>query len=155
FNPKGVVLDPWPPYPDQPIRWEVVGNTDRDRKIRSRLMAALRLALPDLIALVVRLSPGETIVELDSAYLTNLYRLARTPGLLGLSVSDFLHLLDMLGIARVGRLDDFRQVRDRTAWLQQTGLSVAQLDFLANDRQSKLAGAAYNDAAIRDLAASL
>ena len=155
FNPKGVVLDPWPPYLDQPIRWEVIGNTDRDRKIRSRLMVALRLALPDLITLVTRLSPGEIIVELDRDYLTNLYRLARTPGLLGLSVSDFLRLLDMLGIARISRLDDFQQVKDRAAWLQQTGLSVAQLDFLANDRQSKLAGAAYNDAAIRDLATSL
>jgi len=155
FNPKGVVLDSWPPYLNQPIRWEVVGNTDRDRKIRSRLMAALHLALPDLIMLVIRLSPGETIVELDNAYLTNLYRLARIPGLLGLGVSDFLRLLDMLGITRIDRLDDFRQVNDRAVWLQQTGLSVAQLDFLANDRQSKLVSVAYNDAALRDLATSL
>src|SRR5205823_2672947 len=67
----------------------------------------------------------------------------------------FLRLLDMMGIPCISRLDDFRQVNDRVAWLKQTGLSVAQLDFLANDRQSKLAGAAYNDAAIRDLAAGL
>ena len=150
FNSSGMVQDSWPPYLDQPIRWEIVGNTDRDRKIRSRLMAVLHLALPDLIALVVRLSPGEMIIELDSSYLTNLYRLARTSSLLGLSVSDLLRLLDMLGITYVQRLDDFQQVNDRVAWLQQTGLSVVQLDFLVNDRQSKLAGPAYDDAAIRE-----
>lgn len=158
FNPAGGVFQPWPFHMDQPLRWDMSGATDqeRSRQIRSRLMGALRISHDALNLLVTTLSgPDETLIELDGLYLTNLYRLARLPGLLGLGVVEFERLLALMNVARVDSLDTLVKVSERAGWMQRTGIDVFELDFLANDRESARVAFPYTDAAIRDQADSL
>ncbi len=158
FNPKGSVFKPWPFHIDQPLRWDVSGATEQElsRQIRSRLMGALRVSHDQLNQLVATLSgEGEIIVELDGQYLTNLYRLARLPGLLQLSVAEFQRLLALMGRDKVDSLPALVDVSERVDWMQRTGIDVFELDFLANDRESARVAFPYNDAAVRDLADSL
>lgn len=158
FNPAGAVLQPWPAHIDQPLRWDMSGATGQEesRRIRSRLMGALRISHEALNLLAATLSgEGETIVELDGAYLTNLYRLARLPGLLRLSVPEFERLLALMQLARVDSLDTLVAVSERADWMQRTGIDVFELDFLANDTESERVAFPYTDATIRDLADSL
>jgi Tc toxin complex TcA C-terminal TcB-binding domain/Neuraminidase-like domain/Concanavalin A-like lectin/glucanases superfamily len=158
FNPRGSVFPAWTFYMDAPIRWDRTGATDQtlSRQIRSRLMGALRVSYDNLNNLVNILSGAdETIIELDSEYLTNLYRLARLPGLLHLNVTEFTSLLKLLGLDKVDSLDRFALVSDRVDWIQQLGINVFQLDFLSTDQQSDRVTFPYNDSSIRDLADSL
>ncbi|HEX2913795.1 MAG TPA: LamG-like jellyroll fold domain-containing protein [Chloroflexia bacterium] len=158
FNPKGSVFEAWPYYFDTPLRWDITGATNQNlsRQIRSRLMGALRVSQDTLNNLVATLSgPGETIVELDGQYLADLYRLARLPGLLRLSVKEFELLLQLMQLDKVNTLERFSQVSKRVDWLQQVGLDVFKLNFLSNDQESASVTFPYTDATIRDLADSL
>ena len=158
FNPSGSELTPWPFHIDQPLRGDMSGATDQElsRQIRSRLMGALRVSHEQLNLLVATLSgEGETIVELDGPYLTNLYRLARLPGLLRLSVAEFQRLLALMQLDKVASLPALVDVSERVDWMQRTGIDVFELDFLSNDRESARVAFPYNDGAIRDLADSL
>ncbi|MEI2690484.1 MAG: LamG-like jellyroll fold domain-containing protein [Anaerolineae bacterium] len=158
FNPTGSAWQPWPFHIDQPLRWDVSGATgqEQSRQIRSRLMGALRISHDNLNLLVVALSgQGETFIELDGPYLTNLYRLARLPGLLGLSVAEFERLLGLMQLPRVASLDALMAVSERAEWMRRTGIDVFELDFLAHDRASARVAFPYSDASIRDLADSL
>ncbi len=104
FNPGGNVFRPWPFHIDEAMRWDMSGATDQElsRQIRSRLMGALRVSHDNLNLLVATLSgEGETIIELDGEYLTNLYRLARLPGMLRLSVAEFQRLMALMGLSKV------------------------------------------------------
>lgn len=158
FNPVGVVTEPWPYYAAQPIVWDTTGQTDRprDQRIRNRLMGALQLSHDDLNRLVAQLSgPEETIITLDGDYLATLYRLARLPGLLRMSVNEFLRLLALLGLETVRSLQELECLVDQTEWMRRTGIDVYELDFLTNDVHNERVLISYTEADILDLADDL
>ncbi|MEM7029992.1 MAG: neuraminidase-like domain-containing protein [Chloroflexota bacterium] len=158
FNPKDSTFEPWPFHIDTPIRWDITGETNQalSRQIRSRLMGGLRVTHDNLNTIIATLSgPNETIIELDSTYLTNMYRLARLPGMLRLSVSEFNRLLKLMKLNRIDSLNTFNQVSERVDWMTQTGIDTFELDFLSNDEESESVSFPYDGDSIHDLADGL
>lgn len=131
FNTQGDKTERWDYHLDRPIRWDRTGqeSRNRDRQTRSKLMASLQVSSQDLDALVKHLSGAEISIELDTPYLTRLYRLARLPKLLRLPVMEFLELLKTMNQTSIETLSDVLRLRDRVAWMQRTGISVAELIF--------------------------
>lgn len=153
FNGRGIMGEVWS-YTQLPIRWNVSGQNRQDRNIRSRLMGALQVSNEDLNRLVQWINDSATVFELDSRHLTRLYRLSQIPKVLRLTVQNFLRLLALTGLTGVDTLEEFKQVSDRTAWLQRTGIQIRELEFLIlppNDRIPR----PYTDGAIRDMATVL
>ncbi|MDX2212460.1 MAG: LamG-like jellyroll fold domain-containing protein [Oculatellaceae cyanobacterium bins.114] len=162
FNPKGIAGDArrnseaarWEAYPI--VRWGRLGqeNLNRDRQIRTRLMGALQTSDADLNTIVESLSGLDPIIDLDSAYLNQLYRLARLSRLLGLGVNDLLRLMDWMQLQSVNSLSDVVQLVERADWLKLTGITVADLEFFASPvGGDRLLG--ITEATIRDVADSL
>ncbi len=136
FNPKGTVIEHWDYCLDQPMRWDKSGEEDRrrDSQIRSRLMGALRLSNEDLNLIVEYLSgEDEDIIELDTDYLTRLFRLSGLAGMLHFSVKDLLLALEMQGKTSVDSLADVLDVCSFAEWLNGIGLNVTDLIFLTHD----------------------
>lgn len=156
FNPEGETAELWHSHPLRPVRWDRTGqeNRDRDRRTRSRLMQSLRVSSRDLDVLVTRLSSDEPIVEMDTDYLTRLYRLATLPRLLGMTVSELLVLLEQLGLSSIESLSDVTLLSDRAAWLKRTGITVAELVFFGKS-VTKAHAEFYADSDLRTLARSL
>ncbi|MEO0457922.1 MAG: neuraminidase-like domain-containing protein [Cyanobacteria bacterium P01_A01_bin.114] len=160
FNAQGDSADRWPYHLDRPIRWDRTGqeSRDRDRQTRSKLMESLQLSSQDLDALVTYLSGTETILELDTAYLTRLYQLARLPKVLRLTVAEFLVLLTLMekapNQAPIGTLPDVLALSDRVAWMQRTGISVAELIFFEKSVATDHADL-YSETDLRTLAKQL
>ena len=156
FNPTDANLTPWNYYIDSPILWDINGNYNQqsDREIRSRLMGALQVSDRDLNSIVNTLSGTETLIAIDTNYLTQMYRLARIPKLLGLNIEEFTRLLVLMGIPTVNSIEDLVNLSDRAVWMRRTGINVYELDFLSNDVQSDRVGS-YTETDIRNLASEL
>ncbi|NJR62514.1 MAG: LamG domain-containing protein [Cyanobacteria bacterium CRU_2_1] len=154
FNGSGIMGDPWTSL-QYPIDWTVTGQNRSDRQVRSRLMGALQVSSSDLDLLVQRLSGATIVIELDSQYLTRLYRLAQLAKVLRLTVQDFLRLLELMNLTDVNTLETFKQVSDRADWMQRTGLQVSELEFLTHSTLNSQISLPYTEAAIRDLATTL
>jgi hypothetical protein len=150
FNPTGLMENPWG-YHDPARRWDVTGQElpSRDRAIRSRLMGALQLSSDDLDRVVALVSGTETPVEVDIAYLQRLYRLSQLPRVLRLTVREYLIVLEMLGLSGIESLADLALVSDRILELRRIGVSVDELNFLANDVSSPRIRPPYTDATLR------
>ncbi|MGC9514424.1 LamG-like jellyroll fold domain-containing protein, partial [Methanocrinis sp.] len=141
FNPEGSAIERLDYYLDQPIRWDKTGEEDRerDRKIRSRLMGALRVSTDDLNAIVEHLSGEvEEIIELDHLYLDHLYldqmyRLAQLAGILHLGVSDLLELLSLVDKSTPDTPQEVVVLEEFVQWMKSSGLKVADLVFITHD----------------------
>lgn len=150
FNATDGLTEVWG-YHDPARRWDVTGQElpSRDRSLRSRLMAALQIADADLDRLVTQLSGDETVVEVDAFYLRQLYRLAQTPKLLRLTTAEYQVVLAMLGLSGINSLAELVLVSDRVAELNRIGVSVDELNFLANDISSDRLRPPYTDTDLR------
>ncbi|MEM9483355.1 MAG: neuraminidase-like domain-containing protein [Cyanobacteria bacterium P01_F01_bin.116] len=161
FNPTDLTRDPWPYYIHPPLRWDVSGRElpSRDRALHSRLMAALQVSSGDLDQAVAYLSTAtETPVELTTSYLNQLYRLTQLPKTLRLSLPEFFRLLQLLGIADIESIQtvgDVKRISDRVQEMQAIGITVAELDFFANDIESPAITVTPEDTALRTLADDL
>ena len=150
FNPTGPTADTWG-YHDPARRWDITGQElpSRDRTIRSRLMGALQLSSDDLDRVVALVSGTETPVEVDTPYLQQLYHLSQIPRVLRLTVSEYLVLLEMLGLTGVESLTELALISDRITELRRIGLRVDELNFFANDVTSDRIRPPFTDASIR------
>lgn len=153
FNGRGIMGEVWS-YTQLPIRWNVSGQNRSDRDIRSRLMGALQVSNQDLNRLVQWINDSATVFELDSRHLTSLYRLSQIPKVLRLTVQNFLRLLELTSVPGVDTLETFKQVSDRAAWLQRTGIQISELEFLILPPGDQIPRP-YTDGAIRDMATVL
>ena len=150
FNPTGPTADTWG-YHDPARRWDITGQElpSRDRNLRSRLMGALQLSSDDLDRVVALVSGTETPVEVDTPYLQQLYRLSQIPRVLRLTVSEYLVLLEMLGLTGVESLKELTLISDRITELRRIGLRVDELNFFANDVASDRIRPPFTDTTIR------
>ena len=155
FNPEGSAAARWR-YRGQPIRWDRMGQEDanRDRQTRARLMGALQVSNPDLDKLVAYLSGDETIVTLDSEYLTQLYRLTQLPRLLRVTVTEFLVLLTQMSIKAIATLADVQAVSDRVSWMQRSGITIMDL-LIFNKPVEDAPASFYSEVDLRTLAQQL
>lgn len=139
FNPGEKMEDAWAYELDRPIMWAVTEETPPARKIRTRLMGALRVSQGDLGAIAAHLSgPDITQIELTIPYLTRMYQIAQQAKLLHLKVTDFLTLQRLMHDAnsassKTDSITDIRHLSQRAEWMKQTRLDVADLDFLLSD----------------------
>ena len=159
FNPEGSVIERWDCYLDQPIRWDKTGVEDRerDRKIRSRLMGALRVSHDDLNAIVEHLSrEDEKIIDLDHLYLDQMYRLAQLAGILHLGVSDLLELLSLVDKSTPHTPQEVVELEEFVQWMKSAGLKVGDLVFITHDPDD-LGGSVsfFKEADVLDLADDL
>lgn len=154
FNGRGITGEVWN-YAQSPLRWHINGQSRRDRDIRSRLMGALQVSSEDLIRLVRWMNNTAPEIELDSRNLTRLYRLSQIPKVLRLTVQDFLRLLSLMAMNEVNTLETFKQLSDRAAWLQRTGIQVSELEFLTSATISSRIVQPYLEVTVRSLATTL
>jgi hypothetical protein len=168
FNPRGTPpAERWAYYPGEPLAWLVSGDDEPQRRIRRRLMAALRVSHAELNALVTEVSgDGERRVLLDGDYLTQLFRLKLLSTLLGLPVAEAGRLLRRmrletstserpLGHLAQLSLRDVELLRERANWMRETGIDLAEYEFLAYDQPDPRVAPPYSSAAVIDLAAAL
>ena len=167
FNPRGTADDNrWLYTPSQPRLWQV-SSTDPDaRAIRSRLMAALRVSQTDLELMVTAVSQVTDLstlsaVVLDGPYLTQLYRLRLLATLLKLSVADTLTLMDRLqqevGLNDLANLTlaNVITLRERVQWMQDSGIDLAESEFLIYDQPDRRVAPPFNDGSVIDTATDL
>lgn len=143
-------------YHLDPIRWDLNSNLDRDRAVRSRLLAALRVSDQQLTSLIVILcGQSAGTVVLDRDLLLQLYRLAQLPRVLRLDLVQVVRLLKLMNLRRVRQFSDFRMLSERAAWLTRIGVTVPELDFLEHDISSGRVSVGIGEAAVRELAEEL
>jgi Concanavalin A-like lectin/glucanases superfamily len=168
FNPASTPReDYWPYWLGQTRVWQVQSTAEPQRRIRSRLMGALRVSSPDLDTMVGAISGANPErVVLDNAYLAQLYRLKLLTTTLSMRVVDVVSLIRVLQEETRGSaaplhdlsafsIGDVRQLHERRTWLQETGIDVAEYLFLVDDQASSRNALPYSASSIVDMATRL
>ncbi len=122
-----------PKYADNPLYTDPVQTGDSDNL--SRLTAALRLTDHELTDLAEAIWGSIDDIDLDVPNLSQLFRLSQMLGLLGLSLQEYQLLLAFLEIDEIDQvpIEQFLQIRVEADWVQTSGLSLWELDYIIND----------------------
>ena len=150
--------------PDPTLEWTIpltknkAGTPEDDPKpvtaLQTKLMAALEVSEDELTLMALQViaaqaSPTSYTIALSLENLSALYRLSQVPKMLGISVSDGIRLLKIMGTEALNSLASsspsltalttIHQLIELNQWLQEAGIEVQTVvDLLANP-QAKVA----------------
>lgn len=153
----------------QRLYWDVNSTESDQREIRTRLMGSLRISSQDDLLVMVSAISGEdagTII-LDGPYLTQLYRIKLLSSILALSIEEVIRLIDLLKLETVDTeipvhteiplnnlteftIQDVLTLKERSDWMQETGIDLSEYEFLVYDRQDNRVSKPFTDAGVID-----
>ncbi|MGC9503145.1 LamG-like jellyroll fold domain-containing protein [Baaleninema sp.] len=147
----------------QRLSWDVYSTKSDQREIRTRLMSSLRVSSQDdLLNMVAAISGEDTAtVVLDGRYLTHLYRIRLLSRMLDLSISEVIRLRNLLELETQPSetplngfteftIRDVLAMKNRSQWMQETGIDLSEYEFLVYDRQDSRVSPPFTDADVID-----
>ncbi|KST62058.1 LamG-like jellyroll fold domain-containing protein [Mastigocoleus testarum] len=153
----------------QRLYWQVNSTESDQREIRTRLMGSLRISSQDDLLVMVSAISGEDAgtVILDGPYLTQLYRIKLLSSILALSIEEVIRLIDLLKLETVRteipvdteiplnnltefNIQDVLTLKERSDWMQETGIDLSEYEFLVYDRQDNRVSKPFTDADVID-----
>ncbi len=154
-----------PLYTDAVLAWKPgqsapSGQTGEiDSAIRSRLTASLTVSDNDLTLLANQVMSIEGItngtIMLTVPVLSIFYRLSRFASLLGLSVEEYLLLLNLMGKQQTTSISDVAEITGVDAWMDEAGVDVYELQYAITGVPNKYVKTGYALADIRPFMTSL
>lgn len=168
FNPAGTPRQEyWPYWLGQTRVWQVQSDAEPQRRIRGRLMSALRVSSADLDIMIGAIGGANPErVVLDSVYLAQLYRLKLLATMFSMRVGDIASLISLLqeesrdSAAPLNDLatltiGDIRQLHQRATWLQEAGIDIGEYAFLVQNQVSVRASLPFSLPAVAGMATRL
>lgn len=158
FNPtyQSAVVN-WDPYDG--AKNAQAGVLNANFRIRSRLLAALAISDDELTGLATRiikiLGITDHQIPMSVPNLTLFYRFSKQASILGLKVSDFITLLDLIAVQQINTLDVFLHVSDMVKWIKTSGISVYEIQFIQTGIINKYINVLYREEEIRTLLEAL
>lgn len=125
------------------ISWTFINSSNpQDQRLANHLSSALGVSGADLAAIVNLVAPGVDVVQLTVPLMSQLYRLARFPQMLGMRIPDFISLLGLTGqqfanSSTAWTLTQVQSICKYAGWLKKKKLSVQQLAFLTTPNAPK------------------
>jgi hypothetical protein len=156
-----------PTYEDIIVDWlpTATSTAPQVAGLRSRLRAGLRVGDDELTAIgLAALSAlkasgavpqAATTIPLSVANMSLLYGYAKLARQCGLTVSEYLTLLQLMGVAAASDLDTTCRIAEQAALLKQSGLNVFALNFTLTGNVSKNYTPVFAEAALPNFLAAL
>lgn len=130
-----------PLYTDPLLDWTVDPGKDTNASIRARLRAGLGVSDNDLTLIgnqaLQALGINNGVVPLTVTNLSLLYSYAKTAQLNRLSVTNYLNLLELLGISKVDSLDSLIRVMENAVWFRSSQLNSFALQYALENKSNK------------------
>lgn len=132
YHPSGNLLNPG--YKDTPLPWTPGSSSSQDIAAINRILPGLGIGLSEVNSLGIVLF-GKTAQQLTVQTITVLYRHALLSRALQLPMDQYLVLLNLVSLTdkTSPTVPEIQELVTKGQWLAQTGMSVYQLDYIANN----------------------
>lgn len=137
-----------PLYKDAVINWVVESGTAGDPTVRNRLLSAFGLVDNDLTMIgqqalkVLSITNGTLPLTVEN--LSLLYSYAKVPSLFGLTVSQYLVLLELAGTPRLTTIAAVKSSIELGRWIAKSRLNVFALQYVITGTSSQYYKVGYD-----------
>jgi hypothetical protein len=155
-TPNSLFQNPY--FTDPVATWTVSAVTDPDG-LAARIASGLGLAQSDIAALAAHLFTGQASVDLSVSALSAFYRNGLLARAIGLNITSYLTLLDLLAIqqtpAQPLKIEDVIRIVETGQWLSAQSYAPADLDFILTGAVTEQAGQRFSTSDIEDFLSAL